>query len=392
MKKTTLLYLFLSAVGLGIPLIPMSVRAAAGDLYVPGNNSIVKITPAGVETVFASGFGLGDIIEGLAFDDAGNLFVADAGPGVIFKFTPAGSKSTFASGLGAPTGLAFDGTGNLFVAGGNSILKFTPDGASSTFASGLHPGLLAFDRVGNLFVSDAVSNAILKFTPAGARTTFASGLNIPGDLAFDGSGNLFEADEGSGTIFKFTPAGTKSTFASGLSSLGGLAFDREGNLFVSSRGSIFKFTPAGIRTTFASNVGGFIAFEPVTEKLRNISARGFVQTGDNVLIAGLIVGGNALANNGVVVRAIGPSLSNSGIANPLQDPMLELHNASGALLASNDNWQDTQEAQIISRGLAPTNAHESAIFATLPAGAFTAIVRGANNTTGVAVVEVYSVQ
>ena len=71
------------------------------------------------------------------------------------------------------------------------------------------------------------------------------------------------------------------------------------------------------------------AFEPVTEKLRNISSRGIVQTGENVLIAGLIVGGNALATNAVVLRAIGPSLSASGIANPLQNPMLELRNSSG---------------------------------------------------------------
>jgi hypothetical protein len=121
-----------------------------------------------------------------------------------------------------------------------------------------------------------------------------------------------------------------------------------------------------------------------------VSARGSIGTGDNVLIGGFILGGNALANNAVVVRAIGPSLSHSGITNPLSDPTLELHNASGAIIASNDNWQDTQAAQIMASGLAPIDPHESAIFATLPAGNFTAIVRGAGGMTGVALVEIYN--
>jgi hypothetical protein len=81
----------------------------------------------------------------------------------------------------------------------------------------------------------------------------------------------------------------------------------------------------------------------------------------------------------------------SGVANPLADPILELHNATGVLVASNDNWQDTQEAQITASGLAPTDPKESAIFATLPAGAYTAVVRGAGDSTGVGLVEVYSV-
>ena len=101
-----------------------------------------------------------------------------------------------------------------------------------------------------------------------------------------------------------------------------------------------KFTPAGTKTTFAFGPLDpyALAFEPITEKLRNISARALVQGGENVLIAGLVVGGNALANNGVILRAIGPSLTNFGIVNPLRDPILELHNSTGAIIASNDNW------------------------------------------------------
>ncbi len=283
--------------------------------------------------------------------------------------------------------------GNLFVAdsASHAILKFTPNGVESEFGStGMGPPSgLAFDNSGDLFCNRTLTR-IFRFKPNGTKSTFASGLSDPSGLAFDRAGNLFVADNISGTIFKFTPAGVKTTFASGLGNVHGLAFDSSGNLFATASSLILKFTPDGTKTTFASLIGSYLAFEPVTEKLRNISARGFVQTRDNVLIAGLIVGGNGLANNAVVLRAIGPSLSHSGIANPLQDPMLELHNSSGTIIASNDNWQDTQQAQIMASGLAPSDAHESAIFAALPAGAYTAIVRGVDDTTGVALVEVYS--
>jgi CSLREA domain-containing protein len=129
--------------------------------------------------------------------------------------------------------------------------------------------------------------------------------------------------------------------------------------------------------------------DPVTagSKLGNISTRAFVQTGDNVMIGGLIVRGPDSEN--VIVRAIGPSLVNFGITNALADPFLELHDANGVLITSNDNWKDTQQAQIEATGLAPTNDKESAIVATLAAGNYTAIVRGVNDTTGVALVEVF---
>jgi hypothetical protein len=90
------------------------------------------------------------------------------------------------------------------------------------------------------------------------------------------------------------------------------------------------------------------------------------------------------------VRAIGPSLTAAGIEGALPDPILELHDSQGALLFQNDNWRDVQEQQIIDSTVAPTNDRESAIVATLDPGAYTAIVRGANNSVGVALVEVYA--
>lgn len=119
-------------------------------------------------------------------------------------------------------------------------------------------------------------------------------------------------------------------------------------------------------------------------KLANISTRAFVQSGDNVLIGGLIVVGQSGAD--VIVRAIGPSLTVPGA---MADPTLELRDSDGALLASNDNWRSTQQAAIIATGVAPTRDAESAIVTSFPPGAYTAIVRGANGSSGVAVVEVY---
>lgn len=121
-------------------------------------------------------------------------------------------------------------------------------------------------------------------------------------------------------------------------------------------------------------------------KLGNISTRGLVETNDNVLIAGTIVLGQQ--SKKVLVRAIGPSLP---IAGKLEDPLLELRDGNGALLRSNDNWRSDQEAEIIATTIPPTDDLEAAIVQTLPAGAaYTAIVRGVNGTTGVGLVEVYT--
>ncbi len=125
----------------------------------------------------------------------------------------------------------------------------------------------------------------------------------------------------------------------------------------------------------------------VDSKLANISTRGLVQTGENVLIAGTIVLGQG--SQRVIVRALGPSLPVSG---KLADPNLELRDANGSLIRSNDNWRSDQEAEIIATGIPPSNDLESAIVETLAANgaAYTAMVSGVGGTTGVAVVEVYA--
>jgi hypothetical protein len=121
-------------------------------------------------------------------------------------------------------------------------------------------------------------------------------------------------------------------------------------------------------------------------QILNLSTRLRVETGDNVLIGGFIISGTEPKK--IIVRAIGPSLAAFNVPGPLADPVLELHDSSG-LLAQNDNWRQNQEAEIQNSGLAPNNDLEAAIVRTVPPGNYTAIVRGQNNGTGVALVEVF---
>jgi hypothetical protein len=124
-------------------------------------------------------------------------------------------------------------------------------------------------------------------------------------------------------------------------------------------------------------------------KLANVSTRGFVEAGSNVMIGGFIAGHPTSANVPVIVRAIGPSLASVGVPTPLQDPMLSLHDGNGTQIAENDNWQDTNGPAISASGFAPRNSAESAILISRPPGNTTAIVRGKNGGIGNALVEVY---
>lgn len=162
--------------------------------------------------------------------------------------------------------------------------------------------------------------------------------------------------------------------------------------------AIFTFLAPGTYTAIVSGVNGGTGIglaevydmdQTVPSKLTNISTRGFVQTGDSVLIGGFIVNGQDTET--VVVRAIGPSLADPpfNLTNVLQDPTLSLFDANGMMFAFNDNWKSEQQADIIATGLQPSNDAESAIVTTLTPGNYTAIVRGVNSTTGLALVEVF---
>jgi len=142
------------------------------------------------------------------------------------------------------------------------------------------------------------------------------------------------------------------------------------------------------QSEFASGTGANNPASVIrTGKELDISTRLRVETGQHVGIGGFIISGSTPKK--VIVRALGPSLAQFGVPGVLQDPVLELYNASNHRIAFNDNWKNAQQSEIQASGYAPGNDHEAAIVLTLAPGNYTAIVRGVNTTVGTALLEVY---
>lgn len=156
---------------------------------------------------------------------------------------------------------------------------------------------------------------------------------------------------------------------------------------------IITLTPGNYTAVVTGNNGGtgigvvetYDLTQSPNSKLGNIASRAFVGADDNILIAGFIAG----PDTRVIVRGIGPTLGNYGISNPLLDPTLEVHNGNGDVVAFNNNWKDTQQADLQASGLQPKDDRESAVLRALPAGNYTAVMRGRDNTTGIGLIEVY---
>ena len=285
LQKYQLFVLLAVAAALISILVTAGARTQTSfPLYVAneGSNTIVKFTSDGVGSQVADfTSGLSSPV-GLAFDDAGNLYVANANTITVEKITPSGSASIFiGSGSlsqGLTGGLTFDSAGNLFVGvatpGSAVIKKFSPTGADlGVFASsGVGNAYdMAFDSSGNLYVPNGGLSTIRVFTPAGIGSTLADNglLNHPAGIAFDKAGNLYAANGGDSNIVKFS-GGVATVFAgsvNGVAGPNGLAFDSAGNLYVanSSNLKILRLTPGGTGTTFASGGLSFpfgLAFQP----------------------------------------------------------------------------------------------------------------------------------
>ena len=282
----------------------VTAQCALNDLFVSitgdgtnGGGFTYEYTPTGLQTIFASGL---SFPRGMAFDHFGNLFVANttfdgngAGHGTIVKITPGGVQSLFATVPGDnifTEDVRLDQASNLFVTAidandpnlASTIYKITPGGVLSTFGSVTGQGLgLAFDSAGNLFASSASDQNIYKFAPDGTRSVFVDPTAFDPDhgpvcLAFDRFGNLFVSLEGAAgvpcnndKVVKFTTGGVESDFATDVCFPWGLAFDRNSNLFVTERtsptqsGDILKFTPDGNFTVFDSELAdpNFLALQ-----------------------------------------------------------------------------------------------------------------------------------
>ncbi len=421
----------------------------AGNLYVAnfGGNTVRKFGPNGSDLgIFAN------VIRptGLAFDAAGNLYVANFG-NTVQRFSPNGTPlSTFSTlNLNNPQGLAFDSLGNLYVAnsGSDKIQIFSPTGGNLGLLSSANlagPIGLAFDRADNLYVVNARTATLEQITPDGGDSIFATTGFSPGFIAIQKTPTLVNISTRLNVLtgenvldagFIITGTGTKQVLIRGLgpilSNFGvtGVLADplielhsaATGNLILANdnwknnqrtdieatglaptndaESALLVTLSAGAYTVVergkAETTGvGLVEVYDLTPgfgpELANISTRGFVDTGNNVMIAGFIVASGTGGSGQVIVRGLGPSLGAFGISNPLADPFLELHDSNGTLLAANDNWKSTQQAAIAATGLAPTNDAEAAILATLVPGAYTAIQSGVNGGTGVGLVEVYN--
>jgi len=230
-------------------------------------------------------------------------------------------------------------------------------------------------------VPGRLMDPVLELHDSNGQTITNDNWRTGGQEAEIQASGLAPSDDRESAIIRNVPAGTFTAIIRGANNTTGI-----GLIEIYDLGTV---TSAAQEEEKSEGPTVPDAPEAVVE-LANLSVRGNVQTGDNVLIDGLILqGGNAKR---VVFRGLGPSIQSNGqpVPGTLQDPNLEVRDANGVQLRFNDDWQQAPNAaEIQSAGLAPSNPKESAILLTLPPGTYTSIVRGVNNTTGIALCEVY---
>jgi hypothetical protein len=287
----------------------------------------------------------------VASDGAGNIEAAPASPEATVVSTPSGQLLNIATRLRVQTG------DNVLIGG----FIITGTDAKKVLIRGIGPSLANFG------ITDALGDTTLELYQG--TTLLASNDNWK--VRSDGSSQQAEIEA--------TTIPPTNDLESAL-----VATLAPGNYTAVLRGKN-NLTGIGV-------VESYDLDQAANSKLANIATRGFVDTDDNVMIGGLIVGGHNGSGARVLVRAIGPSLTAFGVPGALSDPTVELRDGNGSKVAENDDWKNTQQTEIQATTLAPTNDLESAVLTTLPAGNYTAIVRGFDNTTGIGLVEVYNVQ
>ncbi|HEY3663744.1 MAG TPA: hypothetical protein VGL24_11370 [Chthoniobacterales bacterium] len=391
---------------------------ADGNVFLSLGSGDVRKFPfgGGNPTTFASG--LNDPY-GMAFrpkkfsgdtDGVGNLFAADPTGGFIFQITPDGVKTTFASG-GKPNFLVFE-VGQVAptptpTPSPSPSVSPTPT-PSPTATPVATPGLLrnistrddvlTGDNVliGGFIVTGGTTDKTVVVRAIGPSL---SGANPPvlGALA----NPVLELHMPDGSVITNDDWKDNSDLDQAALIASGLAptNDLESAIIVTLPPEDPSVPGSGLYTAIVrgnSDTTGIGLMEvydlddplTTTSQLANISTRGFVSTGDSVLIGGLI-SGPGTDDGKILVRAIGPSLTDAGVSGALMDPTLEVFNGDGDSIGFNDNWQDTARDEIIATGLAPTDTAESAMLFVQVAGSYTVIVRGVDDSMGIALVEAY---
>jgi uncharacterized repeat protein (TIGR03803 family) len=369
-----------------VPLAALT-KGTDGNFYgttsvggASGYGVVFKLTPGGVYTVlhdFDGTFGREPLARLKQSHDG--LFYGTtrqggaSGIGTVFSISPGGAFTHLVS---------FDGINGAYPYG-----EVTEASVGSFYGTASEGGDNGFGTIFRL--QSGTLTAVYSFSPE-------TGVFPEGGLALAGDGMSFYGtasgggEGGYGTVFKFETAGSLTVlsafgFWNGAVPTSTPLLDATGNLYGTTAegglfgdGSIYRIAlntaPPSKQTTAPAN----------------LSTRGYVGTGDDVLIGGYIIAGTAPKT--VIMRALGPSLTASGVGGALADPTIALYDAQGNAVAENDNWREGPDASLIASTIPPKDDREAAIARPLSPGAYTAVVRGVGGTTGIGLVEIYDVE
>ncbi|HEY2103286.1 MAG TPA: hypothetical protein VGH08_08535 [Chthoniobacterales bacterium] len=350
----------------------------------------------------------GFIDGGLAFDAiTGLVFVGTANganSGLVETIDPiTGERKSFASGFNGSLGILRDSaSGNLYFLEANQLYRLNSAQVTVAMSARLlnistRLRVLTGDNVGiGGFVIGGSSPQRILLRGVGPSLAQAP-YNVPQALA-DPILSLHTRDAQDADVVLMTNDNWKTNDQTGQSQEAEISATGLAPTDPAEAAIIITLNPGAYTVILSGKNGGTgnalveaFNLDGTNSRsfLSNISTRGYVDIGDQVMIGGFIQGPQTAASDTVLMRAIGPSLTQLGVSGALADPTLELHDSNGATLASNDDWAQDAEASEIPVNLQPGDARESALHRTLSPGAYTAIMRGKNNTTGVGLVEVY---
>jgi hypothetical protein len=398
---------------------------------------VTKLNSDGTALVY-SGYLCGDgsndeIAFGIAVDSAGNAYVTgfttsdtfpitadayqtkiDGGDAFLTKINPAGSAlvySTFLGGADSDDGdaIAVDNAGHAYVAGVTASADFptTPGAFQASYHGGNDVFVAKFD-----FSATAPTGQLLNIA---TRLPVQTGDNVLiGGFIITGTqpkkviilgigpslGQFFSGALSNPTLELFqgdTLLQTNDDWKESQAEVQATGLQPSNDL----ESAIVRTLDPGSYTAILRGKGGATGIgvvqaydlnQAAQSNFGNIATRGFVDSGDNAMIGGFIIGPANGTTATVVIRAIGPSLANFGITGALQDPTLELHNGNGATIAFNDNWKADTNQKRVPPSLQPSDQRESVLYRVLAPGNYTAVMRGSGNTTGIGLLEIYNVQ